>query len=156
MAFENAGVAFLHFFARLADGERARYVGRAVEILAARVEQKERAFFQFAVGLHVRAIVVDRAVRTGAGDGVEGKVLQLASRFAEFLDLPGGVDLGDLAGLAVFIEPMEEAREGGAVAAMRLASAFDLYGVLAGARQGAGVLLADDFGAGLAKGAEEP
>ena len=52
----------LHLARRLADGDRARDVGGAVEILGARVDQKQLARLELAVGRRGDAVVDDGAV----------------------------------------------------------------------------------------------
>ena len=128
-----------------ADGDRARDVGGAVEILAAAIDQEERAAREAAVGLRRDAIVDDGAVRAGAGDGVEGEILQRAGVSAEALQLLARFDLLHLAALALGREPMQEARNRRAVARVRLARAFDFRRVLARARQHDRVLPAHDL-----------
>src|SRR5438045_8785833 len=70
MALEHPGEAVAHFFGRLTDRHGAGDVGRAVDILAARIDQIERAFLELAVGLLARFVVDDRAVWPRARDTV--------------------------------------------------------------------------------------
>ena len=63
MALEHAGEAVAHFLGRLADRHGAGDVGGAVDILAARIDQIERAGLELAVGLLARLVMDDRAVR---------------------------------------------------------------------------------------------
>src|SRR4051794_32910782 len=71
VALEHAGEAVAHFRGRLADRHRARDVGGAVDILAARINEIERARLELAVGFLARFVMDDRAVRPRARDTVE-------------------------------------------------------------------------------------
>src|SRR3982750_4756708 len=57
VALENTREPVAHLVGRLADRHRAGDVGGAIDILAAGVDQVERALFELAVGLLARAIV---------------------------------------------------------------------------------------------------
>ena len=79
--------------ARLADRHGAGDVGGAVLILSAGIEQEQLAVLELAVGGARNAVMHDGAIRTGAGDGVEGDIAQRHLRFlaglpARFLE-PG-------------------------------------------------------------------
>src|SRR4051812_4828305 len=64
--FEHAGEAVAHLRRWLPDRHGAGDVGGAVDILAAGVDQIERALLELAVGLLARLVVDDRTVRPGA------------------------------------------------------------------------------------------
>src|ERR1051325_2161660 len=76
MALEDAGEALAHLGRRLADRDGARHVGRAVLILAARIDEEERAQLQLAIGLLAHPVMDDRAVRARARNSVEGQILE--------------------------------------------------------------------------------
>ena len=98
----------------------------------------------------------DGAVGRGAGDGVEGKVLQSAGVLAEAFQAGDDLDLVDRAALSVGREPVQKAGDRHAVAGVGLASSVDLDAVLAGAGQGAGIIAAQDVRASLVQGREIP
>ena len=50
MALQHQREALAHFLPWVADGDRARHVGRAVLVLAARVDQEQLARLELAVG----------------------------------------------------------------------------------------------------------
>ena len=76
------------------------------------------------------AVMHDRAVRSRAGDGRERNVLEQAGVAAEAFQRLDRVDLGELAGRRLALEPGEEARHGHAVALVGGAAAGDLGVVL--------------------------
>ena len=98
VAAQHAGKAVAHFRRRLADRDGAGDVGGAVFVLRAGIDQQEIAGRDPPVALAGDAVVHDRAVRTGAGDGRERDVLQRAGVAAEALQRLDGVDLGQRAG----------------------------------------------------------
>ena len=77
MAFEDARESVAHFRAGAPDRDRARDVGRAVLILAAAVDQ-ENAAPDTQVGRLAHAIMRDRGIGSGGGDGRKRNVLQRA------------------------------------------------------------------------------
>ena len=125
MALEHEREALAHLRRRLADGDRARDVGGAVEILRAAVDEEQLARAQLAVGRGVDAVVHDGAIGPAAGDRVEADLAELIRRAAEAFEPPHGLDLVDLAG-GLRVEPGEEADDRGAVPRLRRARALDL------------------------------
>src|SRR3546814_757909 len=125
-----------HLGARLADSNRAGHIGGAVGILAAGIQQEQLALAERAVARCAHPVVHDGAVGPRAGDGVEGEIAQLAGLLAEGRETLGGLDLGERILAAALrsglVEPMQEAAEGGAVAAVGAAHAIKFGGVLAG------------------------
>ena len=83
-----------------------------------------------AVGLAGDAIVHDRAVRSGAGNGRERHVAEQVGLAAERFQRLDRADLGQLAARRFAIEPGEEARHRRAVAPVCLAGAVDLDRIL--------------------------
>ncbi len=156
MALEHQGEALAHFSRGFADGHGAGDVGGAVQILGAGIHQQQGAGFGALVQPMGRAIVDHGAVGRRAGDGVEGQVLERAGVGAEAFELAHHLDLVGQAVLSLGGGPVQEAGQGGAVADMGLAGAFDLDRVLAGAGQGAGVGAANDDGARVFQGLEIP
>src|SRR3546814_18505662 len=97
------------------------------------------ALAERAVARCAHPVVHDGAVGPRAGDGVEGEIAQLAGLLAEGRETLGGLDLGERILAAALrsglVEPMQEAAEGGAVAAVGAAHAIKFGGVLAGLGQ---------------------
>ena len=102
---------------------------------AAGVDQEKLAGRNFPVGGAGDAVVNDGAVRSGARDRRKRNVLQNAGVAAERFQRLDGVDLGQLAARCFLVEPCEEARHGGAVAALSLVRAFDLHRIFHGFHQ---------------------
>ncbi len=115
---------------RLAEGDGARDVGGALEVLAAAVDQVDALPPQPAVRLLRGAVVDDRAVGTEAADRAEAAVLAVPILPPELPQLVGGRDLGDVALGHGALEPVQEAHHGHAVAAVRLGDGLDLHLVL--------------------------
>lgn len=88
MPLQHQREAPLHFLRRRADGDGAGHVGRAVAILPAGIDQVETAALDRPVRLLLHAVMHHRAIRPGAGNGVEGQVLQQPGLLAERLQ-PG-------------------------------------------------------------------
>ncbi len=151
MALQHQRIAVAHLRCRLADGDRAGHVGGAVQVLGAGVHQQQRAGLGLAHQPPGRAVVHDGAVGAGAGDGVERQVLERAGGLAEGLQFRHDLHLVRQADLGLGGQPVQEAGQRSAVAAVRLPGAFDLRLVLAGLGQGAGVERAHRRGAGLAQ-----
>ena len=139
MTLQNQGVAVAHLVAGVADGHGAGDVGGAVEILGAGVHQQQVSRPGPAVGLAGRAIVDHGPVGTGAGDGVEGQVPQLARGGAEALELCHRLDLVRRVRLTLRRQPVQELRHRRPVSDMGRAGPGDLHRVLGGPGQGAGV-----------------
>ena len=114
-------------------------------VLRAAVDEQELARRHLAVRGVADPVVHDRAVRAGAGDGVEGDVAELAGGGAERFELLHHVDLAQPALRRGGVEPGEELGHRRAVAQVRGAGAGDLGRVLAGLGQDAGVALGDHF-----------
>ena len=83
-----------------------------------------------------------RAIRPGTGNCREGQIVQAAKVFAEFFQLDGGVDLGDLAALRVRIKPVQEAGQGHAITKMGGGRACKFRVILASLGQSHRVALA--------------
>ena len=77
MPLEDPGEAVAHLGRRFADGDGARHVGGAVEILGAGIDQIEGAGRELPVGLRRRVIMHHRAVGSGAGNGVEAEAAEM-------------------------------------------------------------------------------
>src|SRR5690606_25679447 len=71
VALEDAGEAVLHLGRRRTHRDGAGDVGRAVRILAARIDQIERIHLDLAVRLRAHAVMDDGAIGAGAGNRVE-------------------------------------------------------------------------------------
>ena len=119
MPLQHAGEAVAHFGCRFADDYRARDVGGAVLILPSGIDQEEIAGHDAAVGLACDTIMHHGAIRPAAGDGGERQVLEQPTFAAEAFQRLHRVDLGQLAGRRLAVEPGEEFRQGCAVAQMR-------------------------------------
>ena len=135
MALEHAGEAVAHLVGRRADRDGAGDVGGAVLVLRAGIDQEQLVLAEGAVGGAGDAVMHDRPVRPGAGDGRERNVLQQAAIAAEAFQRLHRVDLGQLAGRRLAREPGQEARHRHAVARVRGARACDLGVVLHGFHQ---------------------
>ena len=147
VAAQHAREAVAHLVGRRADGDGAGDVGGAVQILAAAVDEQQRALFDAANLVADRLVVRQGAVGAGPGDGIERQVLQGAGGLAEGLQLFGDLALVGEGLLRRGVDPVQEAGQGRAVADVGLTAALDLDVVLLGARQGAGVHAANDAGA---------
>ena len=125
---------------RRADGDGARDVGGAVEILRAAVDEEQLARAQLAVGRLGDAVVDDGAVGPAAGDGVEADLAAAGWwRARKPSSWRTAVDLVELARRASRVEPGEEADDRGAVAHVRRARALDLGRVLDRLQREAGI-----------------
>jgi hypothetical protein len=127
-ALQDAGEAGALFLGRCADGDGAGDVGRAVDILAARVDQEKLARAYLAVRAVGHAVVDDGAVRARAADRVEADVVERVRGAAEAFERLDDVDLGQLALRRLAVEPGEEFDHRRAVAQMGLGRGgeFDL------------------------------
>src|SRR6185312_10006290 len=118
MALEHAGEAVAHLGARLADGDRAGDVGRAVEVLRARVEEVEVSRLEPLFGLRAGAIMHDRAVRPRPRNRREAEVAEMLASAAEGFQPVAGGDLEELATRRLSREPRKELGDRGAIAAV--------------------------------------
>ena len=110
---------------------------------------------ELAVGFLARPVVDDGAVRPRAGDAVERKVAQLRVLAAERFEMVGGDELVDLALRRLFVDPVEESGDGGAVALLRRFLAGDLGRVLDRLGQDRRVAQRQDLRAGLVQRFED-
>ena len=138
-ALEHQRELAAHLAGRLAHRQGAGDVRCAVLVLGAGIQQEQFALAQQPVGIAVHPVMDDRAVRAGAGDGVEGDVLQRKTVLLRMLgahrfQLFGGGDLGNRSGLLP-VEPGKETRHRDAVAQMRGARPGDLAVILDRPRQ---------------------
>ena len=83
-------------------------------------------------------------------------VLERSGRLAEGLQLADDLDFVGQALLSLGRQPMQEAGQRRPVAAVSLAGAFDLHGVLAGPWQGAGIGRGQGLGLAVLQGLEIP
>ncbi len=130
VTLEHPREAVAHLGAGLADRNGAGDVGGAVLVLAAGIDQEQLAGRDGAIGLARDAVMHDRAVGAGAGDGGKGNVLEQAGVAAKAFERRDRIDLGELATRRLAIEPGEEARDRGTVADVRRARAGNLDLVL--------------------------
>ena len=136
VALEHAGEAVAHLGAGRADRHGAGDVGRAVAILAARIDEIEAARLERALGRLGGAVMHDGAVGAGAGNGVEAQIAQLAGLLAQRLQPVGRLDLAQLAAPAIRA-PSQPRKRLTAAPSRRWAraDALELDGVLAGLGQ---------------------
>jgi hypothetical protein len=85
---------------------RAGNVGGAVDVLRARIDQEQLARLERAVAFGRHPVMHDRRMLAGAGDRVEGNILErvlhaLPDLGARRFQLLGNLDLGDRAGLGL-------------------------------------------------------
>ena len=156
MALEHQCEAAAHFGRRRADGDGPGDIGRAVRILAARIDQIERAWLQLAVGLRCDPIVHDGAVRAGAGNRVEAQVAEQVGVAAIALQPVGGGEFVDTAARRFPGQPGQEAGERGAVPPMGVARPFQFHRVLARLGKLAGVGVPLDQRAGRSENLKNP
>jgi len=90
-------------------------VGRALQILRARVGEAEAARLHGNVGLLGRLVVDDRAVRAVGEDGVEALLKIVLTLGAKRFELFRRAELGDRLFADRVLEPVDEARDGHAV-----------------------------------------
>ncbi len=155
MAFEHLREAAAHFGGRRADRDRACDVGRAVGILAARVDEIERARLDRAVGRLVDLVMRQRAVGTRGRDGVERQIPQHPAGIAKFAQFRCGAEFVEVSFGRDLLHPFEEARHRDAVADMRGAGARKLGFVLDRLGQHRGVAVALDLRARALKRGED-
>src|SRR5262249_28339582 len=86
MPLEDQAKALAHFARRVADGDRARDVGRSIEILGAGVHEIELSRAKLAVGGRGHAVMHDGAIGAGARDGVEADLLEGLGLAANLLE----------------------------------------------------------------------
>ncbi len=130
VTLEHAGEAVAHLGARRADRDGAGDVGGAVLVLASGIDQEQLTGREPAIGPPGDAIVHDRAIGPGAGDGRKRNVLEQAGIAPEALERRDCADLGERAARRLALEPGEETHDRGSVADMRRARAGDLGRVL--------------------------
>src|SRR5207248_1209528 len=126
VALEDAGETVAHLGGGGADRDRPGDVGRAVEVLRARIEKKEGPRFEPLLALRGRPVVDDGAVRAGPGNRRKTQIAEMLAGAAKGFEPVAGGDLAQPALWRLVREPGEEAGDGGAVAAMRGAGALDL------------------------------
>src|SRR5438045_3103912 len=145
-----------HLIARLADRDRAGDVSRAVEILRAGIEQIEIAGFEATLGLRHRAVMHDRTVWPGAGDGREAQIAEMIAGTAKLFQSIAGGDLGELPLWRLARQPSQKTGHRRAIATMGGSGALELDRILAGFRQQAGIGGAVDPAAGVLQPVEDP
>src|SRR5712671_5662946 len=96
VALEDAGEAVAHFRARGTDRDRAGNVGRAVEVLRARIEEEEGSRLEPLLALRGRPIMHDRAVRSGTGDRREAQIAEMLAAATQFFEPVADGDLAEL------------------------------------------------------------
>ena len=155
-ALENARETVAHLGRGRADGDRARDIGRAVDVLAAGIDEEKLARAQLAVGCLGHTVVHDRAIRPRAGDRVEADLLQGLCFRALGFERAHGCDLIDAAVGRFAIEPCEETRDSNAVAFVRDTRAADFSLVLARLGKNARIGGVADVAARAAKALPDP
>src|SRR5262245_30133361 len=97
MAPEHAREVLAHLAARLADGDGAGNVCRAVGVLRAAIEQIKGTRFEHLLAFRTRAVMHDRAVRSGTGDRREAEVAEVFAFLAKGFESVARRDLLELA-----------------------------------------------------------
>ena len=145
MALQHPGKAVAHLVRGLADRDGAGHVGRAVQVLRARIEQVKRARLEPLFGLRQRPVMDDGAVRPGPRDRRKAQIAEMFALAAEGFEPVAGGDLGKPLFGRLAREPGQKPGQGGAVAAMRGARAIDLDRVFARLGQEARIGRLEDF-----------
>ncbi len=155
VATQHAGEAVAHFVGGIADRDRAGDVGGAVFILRAGIDQQEIAGRNPPVALAGDAVMHDRAVRPGPGDGRKRNILQRAGLAPKGFQRLDGVDLRQRAGWRLAVDPGEEACQRHRVALVRGPRALDFGAVLHRLQQAHRIVAAHRFSAGARDQAAE-
>src|SRR6516225_11694174 len=111
MPAQHAGEAVAQFAGGFADRDGAGDVGGTVLILRAGIDEQEVARHDSPVALAGDAVVYDRSVRPGAGDGRKRHVLERAGVPAERLQRLYRVDFGQPALRRLAGDPGQETGE---------------------------------------------
>src|SRR6476646_4247940 len=155
MALEHPRKAIAYLLARLADNDCPRYVGRAVLILSPGIDQEQFVGADAAVGRARHPVVHDCAVRSGAGNGWKGNVLERSRVTAEALQRSDSIDFSEPAGRNLLFEPGEKTRHGDAIALVCRAAADDLGMILRSFQQSDRIGAALKFATGVGQQARE-
>ena len=121
-----------------------RHIGGAVGILRPRIDEKKRIAIEHAVRFRRRAIMHDRAMGSGARDGLETEIANQPVLAPESFQPAGRFQFRNRLRRRQ-IEPGEKPRQRHSVADMGLTSPGDLGRVLAGFGQLAGIIALADF-----------
>src|SRR4051812_35583978 len=156
MTLQHARKAVAHLGIWRSDCDRARDVGRAVEILRAGIEQVERPRFERLFALRRRPVMHDCAVRPGPRDRRKAQITETLALAAEGFKPVARGDLAQIPFWRLARQPSQKARHGGTVAAMRSAGAIEFARVLAGFRQQTWVGGAMDIAARRREPVEHP
>jgi hypothetical protein len=113
---QHQSEALLHLSRRRADGDRARDVGGAVEVLGTRVDEIELADTQLAVGGGGHPVMDDGPIWARTRDGVEADLLQRLRLAADGLEPARDGNLIEPPSRRLAVEPGEEAGHGCPVA----------------------------------------
>ena len=97
MALQHAGEAVLHLRAGGAHDQRARHICGAIAILAARIDQIDAVVGYRQIGLVRNAIMRQRGVGAGGGDGVERQIFEAVGFGAELAQAFSSTQLIDSA-----------------------------------------------------------
>ena len=116
MAAQHERVDALFLFGERAEGDGAGDVGRALVVLRARVGKAETVRLHGDIRLLSGRIVDDRAVRAVGKNGLKALVEEVLPLGAQALQLFRGAHLRDGLLADCVLEPVDEARDGHAVA----------------------------------------
>ena len=120
MAFQHTGEAVTHFRCRLANRHGARNVGGSVLVLRAGIDQEQFAEADRSIGLLRHAIMHDRAMGAGAGNGIEADIAR-AGAAAEGFQLFNRINFGERFLRPFARQPGKKSRQRLTVAMMRAA-----------------------------------
>src|SRR6516164_1189678 len=103
---------------RLADCDRSRHIGRAVEILGAGIEEIECAWLQAFLGFGHCPVMDDRTIRASPRYGRKTQIAKIFVLAAERFEPVARSDLGEPAFWCLSREPREKARQRSTIAPM--------------------------------------
>ena len=146
MALQHAGEAVLHLRAGGAHDQRARHIGGAIAILAARIDEIDTVVGNRQVGFVAHPVMRQGGVGAGGRNGVERQIFQAVGLGAELAQPLGGAEFIQPALGRLAVEPGQEACQRRTVAHMRGGGAGDFGGVLDRAWQHGRVARFDDAG----------
>ena len=144
-AAQNGGEMLLLFVRHRAEREGAGNIRRALQILAAGVDEQQVARLELRVALRRGAVMHHRGVGAIGADRVEARGDEVLLFLAERQQLVADADFRHRDFADVLLEPVHQPRNRHAVLHVRPAQVIQLHVVLDGLHHRGRVLRADDF-----------
>ncbi len=139
MAFQDQCEPMDHLFRWGANRHGAGDIGSAIQILRATVDQQQLTGRNGLIGAGASAIMDHRAVRASPCNRVEAQTPEILSLFANAAQVVDGLQLSQSTLWCLLGDPVQEFRQGRAIAFMGGAGPLNLNRILAGFRHQAGI-----------------